>query len=135
MAECICTQGTGEMEKRSERHTERQGCSRDEIDGVHRTGCKDASTDSRSLLALRSGKCESLEEGKLLIVDKVKGSESAQLMTLSATGPPQITKHSIFLCPNALFAWSTAEYIAPGIFPFMHHFSFLFPNWIPGWDN
>lgn len=127
MPECICTQGTGEMEKWSERHTERQGCSRDEIDGVHRTGCKDASTDSRSLLALRSGKCESLEERKLLIVDKVKGSESAQLMTLSATGPPQITKHSIFLCPNALFAWSQQGTYLQGFFPPCTIFLFFFP--------
>lgn len=105
MPEC---ERIGEMKQQSRRHTERQGCRRDEIDGVHRAGYKDASIDSRSLLALRSEKCESPEGGKLLIVDKVKGSESAQLMTLSATGHPQITKHSIFLCPNALFAWFTA---------------------------
>lgn len=76
----------GDLEKQSKRHTDRQGCGRDEINGVHGAGGKDASTDSRSLLALRSGKCESLQGGKLLIVDKVKGSESTQLMTLSATG-------------------------------------------------
>lgn len=35
----------------------------------------------------------------MLIADKVKGSKSVLLMTLSTTDQSKITKHSIFLCP------------------------------------
>lgn len=65
------------------------------------------STDSRSLLSLTWGKCEKIKGGKLLIANQVQGSESAKLITVSATGPLQITKDYIFPHPNALSAQST----------------------------